>query len=617
MNNSLLCDKAYVEKVKETVNSVMKKYALPVYDLNNIENIPKQEIQFTIDDGLFFEQILLEVRGKTIPYAAGRKKKKIIEEKTLIKQIYILEELTQDSPTSLVLLEMLDEYKKNLEILRKEKLQGLMLRSKVNWIEHGEKPSKYFCSLEKRNYINKTVTKIIDDTGKNITEQKPILKEIARFYEQLYSSRDHELNNVNLNDLINHPVPKLSKEESQLLEGKLTYDEVVKAVKSMKNGKSPGTDGFTSEFYKFFWIDIGHFLTRALNHSFDAGELSVSLKQGIISIIPKGNKPREFLKNWRPISLLNTSYKILSTVLANRIKKVLDKLINENQKGFLEGRFIEENTRLLYDIMNFSEKNNITGILLLIDFEKAFDSISWRFMYNVLDFFHFGHDFKKWISILYKDAKQCVIQNGIFSQFFNISRGCRQGDPISPYIFILCVEIMGILIRQNNKIKGITIDHVEYKLFQYADDTGMFLDGTVQSLKNALDLLDQFAKYSGLTPNFDKTKCIWIGSAKGCTDKLCEDRNLQWSNDPFTVLGITFSTDLYKIPDLNFRKKLENIQKLITYWKKRNLTVLGRICVVKTLLISKLVHLFTSIPSPNAETITNLETILFNYIWNA
>ena len=158
----------------------------------------------------------------------------------------------------------------------------------------------------------------------------------------------------------------------------------------MKNGKSPGSDGFTIEFYKFFWNDIGYFLLRSLNHSFYSEELSITQKQGIISIIPKGQKPREYLKNWRPISLLNNSYKLLSSCLANRLKQILAKLIHENQKGFLSGRYIGENTRLVYDILNYTEQYNKPGILLLVDFEKAFDSVSWKFLMNVLKFFKFG-----------------------------------------------------------------------------------------------------------------------------------------------------------------------------------------------------------------------------------
>ena len=163
-------------------------------------------------------------------------------------------------------------------------------------------------------------------------------------------------------------------------------------------------------------------------------------------------KPREYLKNWRPISLLNNSYKLLSSCLANRLKQILAKLIHENQKGFLSGRYIGENTRLVYDILNYTEQYNKPGILLLVDFEKAFDSVSWKFLMNVLKFFKFGPEFCKWISILMNDSKLCVIQYGFFSTFFNIGRGCRQGDPISPYLFLLCVEIIGILIRKKQKI---------------------------------------------------------------------------------------------------------------------------------------------------------------------
>ena len=115
-------------------------------------------------------------------------------------------------------------------------------------------------------------------------------------------------------------------------------------------------------------------------HSFDFGELSITQKLGIVSILPKGDKPRCYLKNWRPITLLNVSYKILSGVIAKRIKSILPKIIHENQKGFLAGRYIGENTRLMYDIIHECNSTNIPGLILLIDFEKAFDSVSWKFI---------------------------------------------------------------------------------------------------------------------------------------------------------------------------------------------------------------------------------------------
>ena len=615
-NNNLLRDKEYLDKVKLIIQNVIEKYSLPVYNLEKIKEIPKNDIQFTINDQMILEQILLEIRGMTIPYSAKKKKENKLKEEKLLKQISVLETITQQSNSS-VLMEMLDEYKKELENLRNELMKGILIRSKARWIEHGEKPTRYFCGLEKRNYVNKTVSKVKTNTGQTITDQSNILGEISNFYQNLYSNKDDYLDEVDLDNLLkDYSVPKLSKKNAELLEGKITYKELTSAMKSMKNNKSPGTDGFSVEFFKVFWLNLGHHLLRSVNYSFEVGELSITQKQGVITILPKGNKPREFLKNWRPISLLNVTYKVLALCLANRIKKVLDLLIHENQKGFISGRYIGENTRTLYDILNYTENNSIPGILLLVDFEKAFDSISWNFMFKVLRYFSFGPDILKWIHILYKDSQFCVIQNGIFSRFFNIGRGCRQGDPISPYLFILCVEILGILFRNNKDIKGIRVGNYEYKIFQYADDTGFTLDGSEESLKNTLNILGQFFKYSGLKPNLEKTKAIWIGSMKGSNLRLCKEKKICWSQEPFTVLGITFSTNLIEMLDLNYAQKFTTIQNDILQWQKRRLSALGKITVIKTILIPKLVHLFISLPKPSDLYIKELEKMLFQYIWN-
>lgn len=213
----------------------------------------------------------------------------------------------------------------------------------------------------------------------------------------------------------------------------------------MKNEKSPGPDGFTCEFFKFFWHDLGSFITRAINFAKQVKHFSEPNKLGIITCIPKSGKAKQYLKNWRPICLLNVIYKIASGCIANRLKLYMDKLISRDQTGFLKGRFIGENIRLVYDLMNYTERNNIPGLLMLIDFEKAFDSISWEFVFHTLDLFNFGNSIKDWIQTFYNGIKTCIIQNGIISDYFYPQRGCRQGDPISPYLFLLCRNI-----RDNN-----------------------------------------------------------------------------------------------------------------------------------------------------------------------
>ena len=277
------------------------EFAASPYNRTTLQHMDIDYIVFMIDDQSFFELLLLRIRGATIPYSSHKKKEKNARKRQLENLISILDELVISSPQSTIFQEMLTNSKEELESIRKEEIKGLFMRTKAKWIEDGEKPTKYFCHLEKRNYVNKTVTKIIKNNNEVLIKQEDILQEIETFYRKLYSSRDEDLTEVYLNVIANFDdVSKLSDNCSSTLEGLLTYEEVLRAVKQQKNEKSPGTDGFSSEFFKFFWADIGKLLIRSLNYSFQSGHLSITQRQGIISIHPKGDKPREFLKKLAP-----------------------------------------------------------------------------------------------------------------------------------------------------------------------------------------------------------------------------------------------------------------------------------------------------------------------------
>ena len=195
-----------------------------------------------------------------------------------------------------------------------------MIRSRAQWLSEGEKPSKYFCSLEKHYYTEKTVKKIVTEEGKILTDQTKILDELKGFYKNLFCSRDAKNSDYCTKDLDTLTgLTKLTDNESSLLEGYLTIEEITKALKSMKNQKAPGVDGFPVEFCKVFWGKLKYFILRSLNDRYSSGQMSISLRQCVISCLPKGNKPRQFLKNWRPISLLSVIYKIASSALASRL----------------------------------------------------------------------------------------------------------------------------------------------------------------------------------------------------------------------------------------------------------------------------------------------------------
>ena len=213
-----------------------------------------------------------------------------------------------------------------------------------------------------------------------------------KYYQKLYENRN-QLESTYI-FFENHEIPKLNKQDKQQCEGLLTEKECEEAVKDMKNGKIPGTDGLTAEFYKIFWQDLKNAMVKSFNYSFQTKSLSEMQKQGLITLLPKSNKDLTNLSNWRHISLLNVDYKIMTKAIANRIKKVLKILIDSSQTGFIKGRYIGENIRLLFDIIEYTEEDNIPGILFFTDFEKAFDSINNDYIAEILNLFNFGQDLK-------------------------------------------------------------------------------------------------------------------------------------------------------------------------------------------------------------------------------
>ena len=279
-NNSLLHDKQYIDTINAKIDDIKKQYALPVYNLDQVLKTPDDQVQFMINDQLFLETLLMEIRGKSISYSSYKKKKKEKSEKELISKIKLLEaNLSQTNTNEIEIL------KEELNTIRINKMHGI-----IGIIEDDEKPTNFFCNLEKHNFTSKIIPKLEKNDGKIITDQVEILNETKQFYEDLYASKDSQLSDIDLNDLLDTvEIRKLSKNESDSIEGPITYDEAAIILKKMSNNRSPGSDGFTAEFFLNVLEKMGHFIVRSINCGFTKGELSVTQREGIITCIPKDN----------------------------------------------------------------------------------------------------------------------------------------------------------------------------------------------------------------------------------------------------------------------------------------------------------------------------------------
>ena len=344
--------------------------------------------------------------------------------------------------------------------------------------------------------------------------------------------------------------------------------------------------------------------------------LSKSQYNAIITLLyKKGN--REDISNWRPISLLNTDYKIITKLLAERLKLFLPKLVHSDQKGFISGRNISDANRLVQDIIEYSDRNQLNSAVIFLDYKKAFDRVEWEWTIRCLQKFNFCQKFQSWIKMIFKHAKASILTNGFRSKYFMISRSMRQGCPISPLLYILQAEPLACAIRKNRNIIGITLPYsdpgtgkqAEVKLVSYVDDT-QFFSSTEESIVETFKTANKFEKASGAKINKTKTVGLYLGAWR---NKIPLFKEITWTKTNVKTLGINHG---YEVDENEiWMEKVNKIKSCIQIWKSRNLSYVGKVLIIKTLLASQIGFLADIKPVPN-NVIKLIESLMWNFLWN-
>ena len=475
--------------------------------------------------------------------------------------------------------------------------------------------SESHCMAGKGTHINK-VEKTVE-----ITDPKEILNVCAKsLKDQFTPPLDYDAGNPTLlaKYLNNVPGDRMDINSFKLLDAPITMAEMYEALKHMKRDASPGSDGITVNFYIKFWPNIKILVYNSLMHAEMSGQMSVSQRRSLITLLPKKDKIPNDVKNLRPITLLNVDYKILTKALALRLQKVLPMLVHEDQKGFVQNRNAKENVLDVYEYVTWAQTHSSQPWALLVcDIAKAFDSVLWSFLEEVMHAFAFPHSFISWVKIINNNKEIRVTNNGYLSTPFSSSCGTAQGCSLSPLLFVLAIEVLAIAIRRNGHIQGFKTEDLVKKLNMLADDVLVAFKATPDALENLDVILHEFGIISNLKLNRDKT--IYVPLTKSATTgNRCTTLQVKSMTDGcFGYLGMSISTTNDKT-SYNYDALINSVSSMISCWKATKKTsLLGRINLVKAHIAQRFVYPFSLSCPPKSEQIKYLQKLCNDFIWGS
>ncbi len=383
----------------------------------------------------------------------------------------------------------------------------------------------------------------------------------------------------------------------------------------MLKDKAPGWDDIPTEFFQEMVEEISPTLLQAFSAMLKMGETSKWTNKGLITLIPK-SRDHSKIGNWRLITLLGSLYKILAKTLAKRLQDLLPNVIRFNQTGFVEGRSILDNIFLAQKAHVWAEESKQDLVLLLLDFEKAFDKIKWSFLFEVLAKISFGPKWIQWVSSLYTSASSTIKLNGVEGSAFPLARSVRQGCPLSPYLFILATDVLGHMMDDPRfGVEGLILPGGrEVRDQTFADDTALYLQGMRENMERTQRVLNIFYKASGAKVNWSKTAAIWA-SKKEKAWEWGQEMGLQWVPEGKGVKYLGIQVRFHLHFKANFSKLVTTLKGKLINWSTCRLSLAGRILVANQVLLASMWYMAAAW-NPNPVMCSQIRGIIRNFIWN-
>ncbi|GJY16956.1 RNA-directed DNA polymerase, eukaryota, partial [Tanacetum coccineum] len=452
-------------------------------------------------------------------------------------------------------------------------------KAKVKWSIEGDENTSFFHGVlnKKRSILN--IRGIMVD-GNWIESPKAVKGEFFQHFSSRFDKPDASRATINMR------YPKtLTYDQQNELESEVSNVEIKRAVWDCGTDKSPGPDGFTFGFYRRFWKIIENDVYDAVKYFFTYGNIPKGCNSSFIALIPK-IPDANMVKDFRPISLIGSLYKIIAKILANRLVGVLGDIVNEVQSAFIAERQILDGPFILNEILQWSKTKKKQSLIFKVDFEKAYDSVRWDFLDDILKKFGFGEKWCKWIQSCLRSSRGSILINGSPTEEFQFYKGLKQGDPLSPFLFILIMESLHLSFQRvvdNGMFNGIKLSSsLSISHLFYADDAvfmGQWCDGNISTL---IHVLECFYRASGLRINMSKSKILGVNvdsdKVKGAASKL----GCLILKTPFTYLGSKVGGSMSRVHAWN--EVIDRVKNRLSKWKMKTLSIGGRLTLLKSVL---------------------------------
>ncbi|GKV35031.1 hypothetical protein SLEP1_g43351 [Rubroshorea leprosula] len=498
------------------------------------------------------------------------------------------------------------------ELLKNMQLKEEMAQQKARktWLKTGDANTSYFHKCIKgrwrRNEIN-----VVSIEGKELKNMEDIKQGVKQYFANLFT--DEGWSRPTLEGL---NFKTISEADRGMLTDPFTEEEVRATVWNCDSTKAPGPDGFTFGFLKKEWevikTDIMEFLTNFHRN----GKLVRDSNASFLVLIPKRENPRG-IEEYRPISLIGCTYKILAKLLANRLSRVLNGIIGEDQSAFIEGRQLVDGVLVANEAVDGVRKRKSRCFIFKIDFEKAYDNVSWPFLDYMMERMGFDTVWRGWISECLKSKTVSILVNGSTTKEFAMSRGLRQGDPLSPFLFLMVAEALNGLTSvavSKGFFRGAKIGDGELEIshLQFADNTLFMGEATKNNIWTVKCIMRAFELVSGLKVNYRKSSLIGINTDDEWIEKMAWLLNCKTDVLPCKYLGVPLGANPRRL--VTWKPLIETFRRKLSAWKGRFLSLGGRITLINSVLSSLPVFLM-SFYLPPKHVIYELDKIRRNFLW--